>query len=246
MDSNWVRGGAPAGGLHWEGPPDPTTQRAIVDMDQKFRQLWYLEQALEAARSVGLVGFKHSNATATCFLVGPQLILTNHHVFESAADAAEGHVQFGYRELFNGDLTDPPVFDCDPAALFVTNEALDYSLVALAASPGLPYLKLRHGDATELESHIAIIQHPDGAPLQVASRDNSLVWQSAQALQYLTNTEYGSSGAPVFNDYWRVIALHSKRVQDPAVSGREVWYRNQGTRVSAILADPRVSAALPA
>jgi endonuclease G len=244
MDLDWLQNGTPADGLVWHGQPDPTTQRAIVDSNQHFRKLWYLEKALEAARSVGYVGFNSKPVRATCFLVGPQLILTNHHVFGSSADADDAYIQFGYQERFNGDLTDPARIACD-TTLFVTDQALDFSLVALATNPGLPYLNLRHAQAPALESHIAIIQHPSGAPLQVAMRDHALVWADDRFIQYLTNTEYGSSGSPVFDDYWQVIALHSQRVRDPKEVGSIVWYRNQGTRMQAILNNPTVDSALP-
>jgi endonuclease G len=80
------------------------------------------------------------------------------------------------------------------------------------------------------QSHIAIIQHPSGSPLQVAMRDNSLVYD--KSIEYLTNTDYGSSGAPVFNDNWNVITLHSQRVKDP---NSNTWYRNRGTKIATLL-----------
>ncbi|RWK46883.1 MAG: peptidase, partial [Mesorhizobium sp.] len=53
-----------------------------------------------------------------------------------------------------------------------------------------------------------------------------------------TDTEPGSSGAPVFNDQWQVLALHHKAVPAPERTGKKtvapVWIANEGVRISAI------------
>src|SRR5262249_24438414 len=108
-----------------------------------------------------------------------------------------------------------------------------------------PYLQLRHGELAARGDHIAIIQHPYGEPLQVALRDNSLVYDDESAIEYLTNTDYGSSGSPVFNDNWQVIALHSQRVKDPKSRGVVTYYRNRGIKIAAILNLPEIDRLLP-
>ena len=54
-------------------------------------------------------------------------------------------------------------------------------------------------------------------------------------IQYLTNTMKGSSGSPVFNDQWEVVALHRKGgwLEDP-VDG-EAYYRNEGVNISRVM-----------
>ena len=231
MDSNWLTKGVSAGGFDWHGPVDPNTRKAIVDLEQKLKKIWYLERAVEASRSVGRVLFPNGKNFATCFLVAPKLILTNNHVFSTPEDTAGVRIQFNYREQYNGDLADPDEYQCDPTT-FITDKALDFTLVGLTQQAKPAYLQLRHSDSVVRGSHIAIIQHPGGSPLQVAMRDNSLVFDDANTIEYLTNTDYGSSGAPVFNDNWNVIALHSQRVKDP---NSDAWYRNRGTKIEAIV-----------
>ena len=244
MDLDWIQHGAPDDGLDWHGPPDPRTRRAFVDPEQKLKQIWYLERAVEMSRSVARILFPGDTGWATCFLVAPALILTNHHVFGRSADTDGVQVQFNYRKRFDGSVARPVVHTCDPS-VFVTSDRLDYSLVALTKPARVPYLRLRHQELAGDGDHVAIVQHPDGTFLQVAMRDNSLVHHDDDVIQYLTNTDYGSSGAPVFNDNWNVIALHSKRVKDPNVTDTTVWYRNQGIKVTAILRDPDVDRLIP-
>jgi V8-like Glu-specific endopeptidase len=56
---------------------------------------------------------------------------------------------------------------------------------------------------------VNIIQHPSGhQPKALALCDNQLVDVLDSCLHYQTDTAPGSSGAPVYNDQWEVIALH--------------------------------------
>jgi V8-like Glu-specific endopeptidase len=71
-----------------------------------------------------------------------------------------------------------------------------------------------------------ILQHPGGKTLKMA---NGGVRQVAGAwVEYEVDTEPGSSGSPVFNNRWELVALHSR-----AGTGRF----NQGVVISAILDD---------
>ncbi|ORM73994.1 hypothetical protein HA44_19215 [Mixta gaviniae] len=92
------------------------------------------------------------------------------------------------------------------------------------------------GDKHRLGMAVNIIQHPGGAPQQVALRDNFLLArgaaesEAANVLHYTADTDEGSSGAPVFNDQWQLVALHHGAAQDE--SGTPV---NEGIRVSALV-----------
>lgn len=245
MKKDWLTNGISAAGFDWHGPQDPLQRPAVVDPQQKNKQIWYLELALERSRSIARVKFPNGGF-ATCFLVGPNLILTNNHVFETPDDTQGVKIQFDYRETFLGDLTDPVEFDPDPA-IFITDAQLDFTLVSLSSEvTDRDYLRVRHGQQPQANSHISIIQHPGGQPLQVAMRDNSLVFQDDAGIEYLTNTDYGSSGSPVFNDNWQVIGLHSQRVKDPGISGKVVWYRNRGSKITRILQNAQVAHSIPA
>lgn len=246
MDIDWINKGAPAGGFgDWRGPQKRTRGKAIVDPMQKLKEVWYMERAVQASRSVGRVLFPGNKGFATCFLIAPDIIMTNHHVFGKESDTEGVKIQFNYREVYGEGLVDPDEYTCDAARVFITDQPLDYTVVALSkeVSQEWGYLSLQHQQTIGQGDHIAIIQHPGGAPLQIAVRDNSAAFVDDNTIEYLTNTEYGSSGSPVFNDEWNVVALHSQRVEHPQKKG--LWYRNRGTRIEAILLNRQIKRLLP-
>jgi endonuclease G len=51
-------------------------------------------------------------------------------------------------------------------------------------------------------------------------------------IQYAADTKNGSSGSPVFNDQWAVVAVHHASVRDP--NRKTVWIANEGVRISSI------------
>jgi V8-like Glu-specific endopeptidase len=52
-------------------------------------------------------------------------------------------------------------------------------------------------------------------------------------LQYWTDTEAGSSGAPVFDEEWNVVALHHRWVERDVDGTME--FRNQGQRIERVV-----------
>jgi len=62
----------------------------------------------------------------------------------------------------------------------------------------------------EKEEPLLIVGHPDGRPMQLsyASPSGASRTRHGNRLRYQTNTEGGSSGSPVFNREWRIVALH--------------------------------------
>ena len=224
------------------------------------------EQALKAGRPVvrlvtlGAPGIV-PDGFATGFLVAPDLILTNHHVFRSADEAEGVGAQFLYEHTHEG-LREGLTFKLEPDRFFVNDKALDYAVVALtprslsgASIDQFKYLpliaaqgKIRKGDP------INIIQHPEGRPKQYATVNNRLLdLRDDGFLLYETDTLEGSSGSPVFNQYWETVGLHHCGVpqmdHDQLVTrdGRRlpldaevadtdlIWIANEGIRVSALV-----------
>lgn len=243
MDVNWLSGGSSSSGFIWMGghtiDPDSSPRPRAVIGPPNFKSIWWLESALKASRSVARI--KLPNGAATGFLVKNNLLLTNNHVFENAEDTVEAKIQFNYRMTADDQLAPVDEWRCDPDTGFITNKALDYSLVRLAPKNGKNAgdtwgtLDIEHGQTIFPNSHVNIIQHPQGRFQEIAFRDNQVKLADDVRVQYLTDTEFGSSGSPVFDDRFHVIALHSQRIPDPADPDR--WYRNEGFRVSAIVSD---------
>ena len=77
---------------------------------------------------------------------------------------------------------------------------------------------------------VSIIQHPKGDPKQVALRKNEVIKlpdDEDRFLHYQTDTNPGSSGSPVFNDSWEVVALHHSG--KPAVDSQGNYLTEDGT-----------------
>jgi len=235
----------------------------------------YLLAGYLQARSVGRLRYfdtqLQKSAYATGFMVTPELLMTNHHVLPVtdlagfSALIEDAAVEFGYEFDLDGRMEKPRVFALDPAAFLYTNEELDLALVAVSPSDtsgtfrvsNQGYLVLNGTlGKTGLGDYATIIQHPDGRDQQIALRNNEIIDTSLPAvLIYKSDTAHGSSGAPVFNNEWQVIALHSAGVPKqnargeylddhdqviPPVNGavdseRIVWISNRGIRVSTIM-----------
>lgn len=220
-----------------------------------FVGIAFLERGRRAADAVARVAFLNNNPQGSGFLVAPGLFLTNHHVVPSPADAEQFCVEFDYEFDTSNKLREQSRFAFDPARCFVTDgiQGLDYTLIALGErlsgsrnSDTFGYIPLSEANDKHMLGEIAnIIQHPRGRYKEVVLRENRLVArdETMQVLHYIADTEPGSSGSPVFNNDWEVIALHhwagpyrEVKTPDGRPLNREI---NEGIRISAIVNDLR-------
>lgn len=187
----------------------------------------------------------------TGWLVTPQLLLTNHHVIaarlpkEPAPTDADLQIQAEQAISWFDYLGDEGAQKtCECRELVHENARLDYALVRLESLPVLenrqplsimPYQQLHKAD------RLNIVQHPGGGPMRYAIRNNFYVGKgdSPDFIRYLTDTEGGASGAPVFDDDWLVVAIHraARKIQPQSYRGETIKYHNEGIEIHAILAD---------
>ncbi|MBN9523540.1 trypsin-like peptidase domain-containing protein [bacterium] len=120
---------------------------------------------------------------------------------------------------------------------------LDYALVRLArrlgdepAGPSGPcrgWIELPSPPPplAGLTGAVMILQHPRGGPLKLAfdTQPNIELKHGGLRVRYATNTEPGSSGSPVFDKDWKLVALH--HYGDPAFPQPRY---NQGVPVGLI------------
>lgn len=96
------------------------------------------------------------------------------------------------------------------------------------------YFRLRIRQIAERQM-CNIIQHPDARYKEVSLQDNRLERILANAIRYRTDTEPGSSGSPVFDNEWELIALHHAGGDfDPQ---QKKWLNNEGIRLDMIIQD---------
>jgi endonuclease G len=225
----------------------------------------YLSHGNNAARAICRVRIRNEQRRVvgfgTGFMVSPRLAITNNHVLRDADEARNSQVEFNFQDDDDNRPMQPVLFDLDPDTFFVTNERLDYSVVAVRDNPQGPalssfgWLRLIEDEGKiVLGEPASIIQHPDGGAKQLALRENKIVDRLEEFLQYMTDTAPGSSGSAVFNDQWEVVALHHSGVPQRDDEGRILsvdgsvwkkemgetkiaWKANEGVRVSRIVAD---------
>ncbi len=208
-----------------------------------FLEVRYLQAGARAARAVGRVRVRDEDgrdaALGTGSMVSPRLLLTNHHVLEDADVARRSAIEFDFEDGLDDRPLRPVELGLDPDAFFLADKALDFALVAVAATDkelatfGFNPLIAVQGKATNGD-FVSIVQHPGGREKQVALRENRVVDEVDDFLHYATDTEPGSSGSPVFNDAWEVVALHHAAVRVPETEelGGVV---NEGVRISRIV-----------
>ena len=230
----------------------------------------YFWAGLRAARSVGRIviapGPGEPGGSATGFMISPHLMITNWHVFETAEIPRRARIQFAYEADASGNERIATWFSLDPGRFFVTHERLDYAVVYVDADskqgpePLSNFGWLRMNERlgkTDYGQYLSLVEHPGGQTKQIAIRENKLFPfdDTDDFLTYQSDTFRGSSGSPVFNDFWDVVALHhaGKPLKDAA--GRYIghdgnpivdrkpqeheikWVANEGARVSRIVAD---------
>lgn len=244
---------------------DPTIERILQAND--LLAIRYLEIGQRTSRCVGRVRIKEAGKTigfGTGFMVAPRLMLTNNHVLESADRAANSQVEFNFQESIDGKALPISVFNLAPSELFITNHDLDYSLVAVSSQTSddtslesFGFMKLIEEEGKLIvKEAVSIVQHPNGEPKQLAIRENRVVDILPNFVHYITDTAPGSSGSPVLNDQWEVVALHHSGVPkrddagnilatgggiwDPSMGESRIdWLANEGVRISRIVADIR-------
>jgi hypothetical protein len=194
-----------------------------------------------------LGGINQGQVLGTGFLVGKSLLLTSNHVVPTSmsartvAVAFEGgaNEQFAVREIVHSS----PVND------------RDFSLLRLEPNPGSKTageiygyynLKTSHNNRAGLYPYsflVNMIHYPRGQEHRSYEiRGRRLLFKGDENdpkkrpfVAYDASTEEGSSGAPVFNDFWWVVALHKGRQQldDDPIENIDKY--RKGVRIDVII-----------
>lgn len=174
----------------------------------------YLQTGLNISKAICRISICDNRSSVigygTGFLLSSDIIMTNNHVLDSQGTAMNSIAEFNYQNDENSVPCTTYCFRLDPERLFITDENLDFTLVAVNnnRSDGKDIndfgcLALIPQEAVILEDeYVSIIQHPKGGPKSVTLRENKVSRIKDSFIHYLTDTEPGSSGSPVFNDQW--------------------------------------------
>lgn len=241
---------------------DPNGFERVLGISD-LMSLNFLDRGRKAAAAVCRIAAptRLGPMSGTGFLVGRGLLLTNNHVLGTVEQAGHAIAIFEHEHDIDGALKPGIEFSLAEGKLFFTDPDLDITLVAVASlsRDGVPierygYLPLipLSGKAVHGE-RVTIVQHPGGQPKQIAIHSSRIIELPQKNfpglvdfIHYTTDTEPGSSGAPVFNDQWQVVAVHHKAIPAPGsvdaatkpdgtVDYTKIdWIANEGIRVSAI------------
>ena len=229
--SNW-RGGAPA-------------FEKIIGTESTLVPVSFLERGLERARAVARV--RVPGGYGTGFLIREDLLLTNNHVI-ATPDAARGSfADFNYQRTLAGELAGALSLALSPDIAFATSVEHDWTVVGVEGRPGESHGTIRMRQVGVMQNEfVQIIQHPQGGEKQIAYRMNVVAYADAEVVQYLTDTLPGSSGSPVFNRDWQLVALHHSGglLAEPTNPGGR-FLRNEGIYVNTLITDLRSRGILP-
>lgn len=193
--------------------PDEARLEKIIGPGNNLLKINWLEKALHASKSVCRV-VREDGELGTGFLTKEGYIFTNNHVLPSADHARTARVEFNYEVDASGSTKARTSYQLD-ATDFVTStpDQFDFARVRVIDNPAAPlsqwgWVEFDPSALPSVGEPVTIIQHPKGQDKQIALNANEVVSVWNQYLFYTTDTEPGSSGSPVFNKDWKVVAIH--------------------------------------
>ncbi|HEY7467915.1 MAG TPA: serine protease [Acidimicrobiia bacterium] len=213
----------------------------------------HLVRGLQCAESVAKITDGSGEPWGTGFLVTGTLIhpnlgnapilITNAHVCSPEPGVgkllpAEAQAVFDVTKSVSGDALVLSGFECmwssPPAICDVT--FLKYAGPEAAIAKPIEVAQIPQ--PVSEGAYVYVIGHPAGGGLKFSIRGNDLLAYDAEQskVHYTAPTEGGSSGSPVFNQAWQLMAVHHagdskmRRLDDPSAT----YQANEGITIKAI------------
>lgn len=173
----------------------------------------------------------------TGFRVGKDAILTNEHVLHpDGGRALSIFADFGAETDGAGAMLAPTSRSCDVDSV-VADADDDWGIIRVEGLlDDWPIVPLDDAPAPKKNDATYILQHPGGQTKRLGFVRNLITDVNDRSVEYLTDTQPGSSGAPVFDAAGRVIALHYLGGEPVAIAGKGPLSKNEGIRISRVLA----------
>lgn len=238
----------PAG--EWKGGElKEEVREKILGKRSTLLPIGFLENGMDKSKAIVRIDCGN-NMVGSGFVIENGWLVTNNHVIPNREIAANATIQFGYQfpktykssEKSISEIKPERVAKLDPGIendkRFFTDAKLDFTLVKIKEQDmqGLKdygFLQLAKS-GVRADDFVNIIQHPLGGPKQIGIYNNLVMYADDDIVQYMTDTAEGSSGSPVLNSDWEVVALHHSGgwVDDPKT--HQKVRRNQGTNARRI------------
>jgi len=224
----------------WRGTSSVADVQEKIIGENTLRDIYILNLAIEASKAV--VYLRLPKSAGTGFMIAPDLLMTNNHVIASREEAEQTEYTFNYQLDINRKQCDIQTTQALPGGAFYTNAELDYTIVSLKDLPPFGSPLILKSKQVRRDDRVAIIQHPGGHLKKISMQNNFVAYADANVVQYTTSTLPGSSGSPVFDDDFQVIAIHHSGGMLIEPGTKQCYLRNAGTSMIAVLKDLQVNA----
>ncbi|MET4023133.1 serine protease [Bradyrhizobium sp. S3.2.12] len=177
------------------------------------------------------------SSSGTGFRIGADLLLTNAHVlFPEGEEPTAITATFGYEDNGQGGGIAGTAVLCHVTGI-KSNDDDDWGVVRVAQplADTVPTILLSQAAVPVKNGNAFIIQHPNGQRKRLAYTRNRITYVSSHVVQYLTDTDVGSSGSPVFDDKGNLISLHHAGGRPQEVAGQPPLTKNEGIRIDRVL-----------
>lgn len=235
------------GGDDLTGHPEPGEEfEKVLGHSGMVTHSWY-RQGLQRSLAVARVEHESGRPVGTGFLVdwsaltgGPSapVLVTNSHVLDPhpatddtlPPDRAVAALTGGDGGEVRRSRVTGVLWTSPPRELDATVATLED---ASAGSDPCPLTAVR--PRLDGKQRVYVIGHPEGRELSYSIDDNVLLDYDDRVLHYRAPTEHGSSGSPVFNRDWEVVAVHhAGRSEMPRLHGEGTYPANEGIWIEAI------------
>ncbi|MEM6673407.1 MAG: serine protease [Planctomycetota bacterium] len=220
----------------------------------RYRSFRWYRTGLDRASAVAKIADRNGNGHGTGFLlrtselglaIGTEWVLvTNAHVLSNDATEQRGSPPAlppdEVRVLF--EASDRPADEFEVAKILFSSprSELDCTVAVLrdCVEPNHPIPIARRLPLVDRNQRVYVVGHPKGGGLSFSINDNLLLDHEEPKVHYRAPTEGGSSGSPVFNQDWDLIALHhAGGMEMPRLNGKAGRYpANAGLAIQSILA----------
>ncbi|HTI10578.1 MAG TPA: trypsin-like peptidase domain-containing protein [Puia sp.] len=233
-DSTLLRGVYAGEKPSWKGKMSRGEYEVLIGEQSTLLPISFLQAGLLKAAPVARLVTPFGLATGFLISEG-DLLLTNQHVISSHPENGRYKAQFNYETSLEGLPLAFEEFDIDDT-LYLSSIADDWAIVHVSGRPSVKYgfLPLREMGPKK-NDFVNIIQHPGGEYKKIALYHNVITYYDQRVVQYLTDTLPGSSGSPVFNSEWEVVALHHSGGWFNEPDNPRAVLRNEGININRIL-----------
>ena len=230
--------------FEWHGPSESVQLQSFLKPPPALIDIGVLQIVLERSTGVCRIEFTQSENRATGFLISPDLLLTNYHVFgktdeELIDNAPKALFKFGKVTAIGsekGETKGLTFYPDEQTPIVKFSQTLDYALVRVQRSIKSTQSISPVPITNELPitgDDLHILGHPAGEAMKLAMSSEGIVYVSATKgiAQYTTPSQAGASGSPCFSDDWKAIVLHESE------RSRGFGVVRQGILMTSILAE---------